>query len=185
MENIKKSLRLKYKALRRAVEHKEQKDKAICNELRESSLYKNADTIMFYISMADEVDTKGIINCAFADGKTVLVPKVTGKTEMKACVLTGEESLEKNKLGVLEPEKPVFAQNTEPDLIVVPGLAFSKKGVRLGFGGGFYDRYLKNTDCKTIGLCYDVCLTDELIKDKNDVDVEYIITEKGIISCGR
>ncbi len=180
----KKSLRLKYKDLRKNVESKEQRDKAIYSILADSDLYKNADKIMFYISMTDEVDTKEIINRAFADGKTVFVPKVTGKTEMKACHITGSEAFEKSSLGVSEPENPIFAEAKDLDLIIVPGLAFSKDGVRLGFGGGFYDRYLKDVTCDTAGLCYDVCLAEDLIKDEYDVNVKYIITEKGIVCCG-
>lgn len=184
MEKDKKDLRLKYKALRKGVENKEEKDSAIYNFLAESDLYKNADRIMFYISMADEVDTKTIINRAFADGKSVFVPKVISKTEMKACQLTGDECFEKSSLGVAEPENPVFADGKEMDLIFVPGIAFNSDGVRLGFGGGYYDRYLKDLSCNTVGLCYEVCLADDLVKDEYDVNVKYIITEKGIVNCG-
>ena len=112
------------------------------------------------------------------------MPKVTSKTEMKACLLTGNEVFEKSALGVAEPEKPVFADGKDMDLIVVPGLAFSKDGVRLGFGGGYYDRYLKDLKCDTVGLCYHVCIADDLIKDEYDINVKYIITEKGIVTCG-
>jgi len=184
MEKDKKSLRIKYRALRKGVENKKEKDVAIYNVLAESDLYKNADRIMFYISMADEVDTKHIINRAFADGKSVFVPKVISKTEMKACQLTGNDVFEKSTLGVAEPENPVFADGKDMDLIIVPGLAFSKAGVRLGFGGGYYDRYLKDLKCYTVGLCYESCLADDLVKEEYDVNVKYIITEKGIVCCG-
>ncbi len=180
----KKSLRLKYKELRKNVEDKKDRDSAIADIITQSDLYKNADRIMFYISMADEVSTKEIIKRAFADGKAVFVPKVTGKTEMEACLISDSEAYEKSTLGVAEPKNSVFADKNEIDLIIVPGLAFNKAGVRLGFGGGFYDRYLNAVTCDTIGLCYSVCLADDLIKDDYDVNVKYIITEKGIVNCG-
>lgn len=182
--NDKKNLRLKYKALRKGVVNKEQKDNAIYNTLIESDLYKSADKIMIYISMPDEVDTKAVINRAFAAGKTLYVPKVISKTEMKACLITGDEAFEKSRLGVAEPENPAFADGTEMDLIIVPGIAFSKDGVRLGFGGGYYDRFLETLKCNTVGLCYEECLADDLIRDEYDVNVKYIITEKGIVNCG-
>ena len=143
-----------------------------------------ADKIMIYISMTDEVDTKPIIKQAFVDGKKIFVPKVVSKTEMKACLITEKDVFEKSSLGVAEPEKPVFADGRQMELIVVPGIAFSTDGVRLGFGGGYYDRYLEPLDCATVGLCYEDCLADDLIKDEYDVNVKYIITEKGIVCCG-
>ncbi len=179
----KKSLRLKYKALRKSVEDKTHKDTDIYNLVSGWSVYNNAKTVMLYISMTDEVDTRELIQHALADGKTVLVPKVTGKNEMKACLITGNEIFGKSSLGVDEPEAPVFVDGV-PDLIIVPGLAFNTAGVRLGFGGGFYDRYLKDKACDTAGLCYEVCLAEDLIKDEYDVNVKYIITEKGIVYCG-
>ncbi len=184
MESEKKSLRIKFRSIRKGITSKGEKDCAIYRALINMPIYKNADKIMFYISLPEEPDTKMMIEHAFAHGKSVLVPKVISSTQMKACKLSQDEALKKGGLGVYEPEKPCFADSADIDLIVVPGMAFDKKGVRLGFGGGYYDRFLSGLCCETVGLCYEDCFADSLIKDDTDVTVKYIITEKGIVYCG-
>lgn len=185
MSADKKALRLKYRHIRREVINKMSLDKQMYDLFVCSSLYKNAERIMFYISMPQEPDTHSMIKQALADGKKVFVPKVISGTEMVACEIKGNEAYVKTSLGVYEPEKAQAYPEDKLDLIVVPGMAFSKNGTRLGFGGGFYDRFLANLDCNTVGLCYEACVADDLIKEETDINVKYIITEKEFISCGR
>ncbi|MDD4688150.1 MAG: 5-formyltetrahydrofolate cyclo-ligase [Eubacteriales bacterium] len=184
MENDKKGLRQKFSQVRKNVANRLQKDKVITDIFKNSDLYKKANSVMFYVSMEQEVDTKRMIATALADGKRVFVPKVTGKGEMCVCEISDAQSFERSNFGVYEPVNPVVVDKDAVELIVVPGMAFDKSGTRLGYGGGFYDRFLSDVKCDTVGFCYEVCLTDKLIKEITDIGVEYIITEKGLISCG-
>lgn len=140
---------------------------AVCSFLE----YKNAKTVFCYVSMGSEISTKELFKKVLADGKTLLVPKIVSKTEgkMQAVRIFGFDDLASGEFGIYEPKQSLESFCGKIDLTVVPGLAFSPNGVRLGYGGGYYDRFLAKNKTFSIGLCHKELLTDNLPKDGFDV----------------
>lgn len=154
----------------------------IRNRLYQHVWFTSSHSIFIYVSTPNEVPTYAIIEKALEDGKTVSVPRVSGKGEMHAIPIQSTATdLIPGHFGIMEP-KPYLNRISprEMDLILVPGLLFDRKGYRIGYGGGYYDKYLAkvSTDCKTIGLAYDQQITNNLPHDSFDKKVMLIITEK-------
>lgn len=168
---------------------KENMDKEIADRFYRSKYYKQAKNIFIYISYDSEINTKVIIDKALKDNKKIYVPRTEFKTRhMDAVEITSLDNLIENKYGILEPllQKPHIDPN-ELDLIVVPGLAFDRNGGRVGYGGGFYDRYFKKISKDNIkkvvklALAYDFQILENVPVNYQDVPVSYIITEKEFI----
>jgi 5-formyltetrahydrofolate cyclo-ligase len=148
--------------------------------------YKKAKAVMFYLSYGSEVITDFMINSAFDDGKMVVVPaiKKTGDEEMYAVKISKITDAYLSVYGIRQPEiEPNYTvEKDNIDLIFVPGLAFNVEGYRIGYGKGYYDRWLKNVPIeKTVGLAYDFQITDKLPIGKHDLPVGVVITEKRIV----
>lgn len=143
--------------------------KTLSEEFLESDSYKNAKNILSYMSFRGEIDTDFIHKRIFDDNKILILPKIYKNGIMKTYRVNDLSSLVKNSFGILEPQEH---SELTPDLIIVPGVAFDKTGNRLGFGGGFYDRYLQNKSIKTIALCYNFQVVDELPKEEHDIPVD-------------
>lgn len=174
----KKELRKKYTKVRAEVENKEGKDKLIRKNLRELDIYKKAKSVFVFISYRSEVDTRGIIEDILADGKKLLVPLVKGK-EMIAVEVKGIDDLEPNKMGILEPKSG--DEVTDVDLTITPGLAFDKDGFRLGYGGGYYDKFFAKVDTVRMGIGYSDQYVESLVHEDYDKPLEYLLTEEGLI----
>lgn len=174
----KKELRKKYTKVRAEVEDKDLKDKLIRKNLRELDLYKKARSVFVFISYRSEVDTKGIIDDILADGKKLLVPLVKG-SEMIAVEVKGIDDLEPNKMGILEPKDG--EEVTEVDLTLTPGLAFDKAGYRLGYGGGYYDKFFAKVDTIRMGIGYYDQFVESLVHEDYDKPLEYLLTDRGLI----
>lgn len=138
--------------------------------------YKNAKCIMTYVSFNDEVDTFKIIDDAINKGKRVAVPKVLGD-DMFASEINSLNDLEAGRFGILEPKS--FKEISNIDICIVPGLAFDKKLNRLGYGKGYYDRFLAGLNVLKIGLCYIDSVLDEIPVYETDIAMDLIVTEKG------
>jgi len=138
----------------------------------ETELYKKSESILSYVSIHGEFETKYVNRRILAEGKTLLLPKTYEKRVMKAFEVIDLKSLEKNSFGLHEP-----LETTEklPDLIIIPGVAFDINGNRIGFGGGFYDRYLEGKKIRTIGLCYGFQIVDNIPKEEHDIPVDELI----------
>ena len=139
---------------------------------------------MLYMPLRNETDTKAIINQAFLDEKKVIFPV----TDEKSGIITpyyATENTEFSKGGfsVFEPLGTEIANEKNIDVIIVPGIAFSKNGARIGFGKGCYDKLLKNTAAIKIGYCYSFQVYDEIPTDIYDIPMDYIISENAIINC--
>lgn len=162
--------------------------KIILNTLLGSSYYKNAKTIMTFISFLDEVDTHEFIKKSIEDNKNIVVPITIPETkELKLSLVKDFNELELGFYNILTP-KEEFIRDTEPalvDLIIVPGVVFDKRGYRIGYGGGYYDRFLSKIDKKIpkISLAFDLQVIDKVPTEYYDIPVDYIITEKEIITC--
>ncbi|WP_295150661.1 5-formyltetrahydrofolate cyclo-ligase [uncultured Peptoniphilus sp.] len=174
----KKELRKKYTKVRAEVEDKEGKDKLIRKNLRQLDIYKKAKSVFVFISYKSEVDTRGIIEDILADGKKLLVPLVKG-SEMIAVEVKGIDDLEPNKMGILEPKSG--QEVTDVDLTITPGLAFDKKGYRLGYGGGYYDKFFAKVDTIRMGIGYSDQYVESLVHEDYDKALEYLLTEEGLI----
>ena len=98
--------------------------------------------------------------------------------------ITRWEQLETGKFGILEPPERITASPTDFDVVVVPGCAFGRDMSRLGYGGGYYDRYLPQcTKAKRVGICFDACLTDSVPSESFDCKMDFVITENGTLKA--
>jgi len=147
-----------------------------------SELYFNSKCLMLYMPLANEADTSLILKKALTDGKRVVVPVTdTVNTDIIPCVVTQATAFQKGAYSINEPDKLIIAGESEIDTVIVPGVAFGKDGGRVGFGKGYYDRFLKKTKAVKIGFCYDFQLYDTVHAEGHDVPVDYIITNNEII----
>ncbi|MGT2755960.1 5-formyltetrahydrofolate cyclo-ligase [Streptococcus ovuberis] len=154
---------------------KEERDQALIRRLMASSSYQKSTTVALYLSLAFEVNTASLIKAARADGKQILVPK-TLKGGQMVFVPYQAGHLERSSFGVLEPTNQEVVLKEAIDLIVVPGLIWNHQGYRIGFGGGFYDRYLANYQGETVSLCYDFQY-QEFVPEHHDWPVKEVIVD--------
>ncbi len=147
-------------------------------------IYKNASAVFSFVSCGTEIGTRHFIETALRDNKIVAVPLMRDKGEMVFIKIGSLAELEPNRYGIPEPKydtDKILTPN-KGTLIAVPGLAFDKNGYRLGYGGGYYDRYLKGKEyMAALGFCYEKQITDSLPYDEYDIAVDGIATERRII----
>ncbi len=180
---IKSELRKKAKQMRAQADAQEKllRDKAIYERIISLNEYKNAETVFVYCALKGEVDTDGIISHALENGKTVAVPRCIANTSlMEFYEIKSLSELETGAYGIREPSnsgKPI----NDADICIVPALMFDNRGYRLGYGKGYYDRFLKDKKCVRIGVCHDCFVADELVHDIYDVRVQLVVTEKRMI----
>ena len=164
-----------------------EKSNQIKKRLFESDEFKEATTILFYVSYDNEVYTHDMIKECLSDDKLIVVP-ISDK-ENKILILSKLESWDDLNIGaysILEPEKETIKEVSIDDieLIIVPGVAFDEHGHRIGQGMGYYDRLLRNsTKALHVGLAFEFQIVDEIPKNKHDIPVDKIVTEKRIIDC--
>ncbi|WOV88850.1 5-formyltetrahydrofolate cyclo-ligase [Sporosarcina oncorhynchi] len=159
----------------------------VMKRLVASKLFQEAGTIAVTISRFPEVDTRLLIEHAWQTGKRVVVPKCIASTrEMDFRAITSFDDLETVYMDLLEPieERTSSIKKDEIDLQLVPGVVFSEKGFRIGFGGGYYDRYLEGYNGECISLAFEVQLIDDVPVEPHDIPVDWIITENRSIDCG-
>ncbi len=182
----KKALRQSILSLRDRIgeEQRRQWDERIRDRLLELPAYREAEEILFYASFRSEVSTGELCQAALEQGKKVFFPKVLGE-EMEFYRIRRIEELAAGYRGIREPAgkgEPRSAQ--VPALILVPGAVFSVKGYRIGYGKGFYDRYLTRfPHLQTIGLCYGIQLLEDIPHEEHDKPVESLVTEETLIYC--
>lgn len=185
IQETKKKLRecFKNKRLAFTSEQKLQYDIMIFQRITALYQYKNSDIIFTYVSKSIEVDTVELIKKALSDGKRVAVPRcIDGTREMDFYFIKSVNDLEKGSFGVLEPKTDVCEKVTDfsKGLCIVPGMSFDTGGYRLGYGKGYYDRFLSKFNGKTAGVCYSCCVKWNLPKGKYDRPVDILVTEKYI-----
>ena len=150
--------------------------------LFESEEWKEAKRVGVTLSQGFEWNTFGIIDRAWQEGKIVCAPKCIPKEKaMTFYDFTNREQLEKGFYNLIEPKplETTEVSKIEIDLVLVPGLIFDEKGYRIGFGGGYYDRFLSNFPNRTAALIYSRQLTSKLPIEPFDIPVQNLITEKG------
>ena len=183
MKAIKQELRARFKPLRRAIpaERKAEYDKAILERIRALPCYQRAACLLCYVSLPDEVDTFALIRSALADGKMVCVPVSLEETHtVDFYEIHSPEELEPGTYGVLEPvteKAKKIISFPRPTVCLVPGLVFDKEGYRLGYGKGYYDRFLQRFGGVKIGVCYSEMSVDLLPHGYHDRPVDWLIHE--------
>ena len=130
-----------------------------------------------------EFSTQMVVTLAKNQGKQMVVPVTLSNRQMRFAYWNSETEFRKNPFGVEEPINPIWVNEEEIDLVIVPGLAYSKKGERLGFGGGYYDCFLSQRKYDTVSLAYMEQIYETALwnTDKFDIPVEWLITTEGVI----
>lgn len=184
---LKQKLRAESKLYRNELSSNEKAelDSKISDRLFNTWQYKSCEVLLTYVSTEIEVDTREIISRALADGKRVAVPRCIDNTRlMDFYFIKDVDDLEGGYMGVLEPipEKCEKMTDFSEGLCIVPALMFDLYGYRLGYGKGYYDRFLSNFCGETLGICYNRCVREKLPHGKFDKCVERIITQSRIIT---
>jgi len=179
MSKEKKELRKHYLQIRNGLSEEKKKSAGISiwNKIFSSDYYKIANVVFVYVSYNNEVDTIEAIEQMLAEGKGVVVPKcdVSEKT-MSLYEIQSLTDLRMGAYGIQEPSGEERKVKTEEiDLAVVPGVAFDKKGMRLGYGGGYYDKFLAEFSGMSVGLVYAECFSEELPVEKFDRGVDIVV----------
>lgn len=154
-----------------------EKSKEITNRLLGEEHFKNSETVAFYLPKGREVDTKIMMEEVIGE-KEILVPVTNNEIEMVK--FNSFEELVDGKFGVPEPNQKI-SPHTFSDVIIVPGVCFGLCMHRLGYGKGYYDRFLSHSPAYRIGVCYDFQIVEKLPSHENDQRMDMIITDKQVI----
>lgn len=185
----KQSMREECLAARKALTAHERSelDGCITQKLLTTPEYEKASTVLTYVSVSSEVSTRQFITHALSDGKTVAVPRCLPQHRLEFVAVTSLEQLVPASFNLLEPPKelPALTEDTiEASICIVPALLVDIKGYRLGYGAGFYDRFLSKYPGKKICLAYHSNLSKVLLPHTEfDVPVDMVITESNILTC--
>lgn len=159
-------------------EYIKRSDRGIVENLLALEGWKRALSLFVYVSGNREPDTKAIILRALLEGKVVAVPRCLDGGIMEARIITSPNELRPGRFGILEPDgNGVVLHPRYIDLVVAPCIAADRQGYRLGYGGGYYDRYLAQVRCTTVCLCRKRLLRESLPHDALDRPVDLVITE--------
>ena len=173
-----------------------EKSTRIIKRLFSTEAYRSADVILTYVNYQSEVITTALIKRALADRKLVFAPKVAGD-DMDFCRITGMSSLTEGYRGILEPSgneifnekifsEKIFCENSKNTLMIMPGAVFDEKRHRIGYGKGFYDRYLMRMEqlgitIHTLALCFECQVLQNIPYGMHDRKPDYVLTEKRLI----
>ena len=194
-ENIyqeqKEALRENMKKMRDAIPEDQRKteDAQLLDIITKTALYQEAQSILTYVSFGSEVSTRDLIDRAMKDGKKVYVPRVNGDT-MEFYRFEEWKELEESRLGILEPDKNpakrfpyelhISLDKAQDCVFIVPGLAFDSHCNRLGYGGGYYDRYLQGFEKRmTLGIAYSEQIVDRVPVTNRDQSLDLVVTPQG------
>lgn len=174
-EKIRKQVLQEMKAIPR--EQKQAMDQALTDQFLKHPFYQEAKIIATYLSFPHEFQTQELIEQALRDGKKVLIPKTYPKGRMDFVVYDPQQ-LVKTAFGLLEPQGDLeVVDASQIDLIHVPGLAFTTKGYRIGYGGGYYDRYLKHFPGHILSTVYP-CQIQDFISENHDIPVQEVLIDE-------
>ncbi|MFM1524340.1 MULTISPECIES: 5-formyltetrahydrofolate cyclo-ligase [Helcococcus] len=182
MNELKNKLREKLLFERKNLsrEYIEKSDELIYQKLISLESYKNAKNIFCYLSIDGEVSTIKFLQKALIDNKRVFVPLCLKKGIMEAREIMDLSELKEGKFGILEPIKNSIKINFEEiDLSIIPCISANKEGYRLGYGGGYYDRFFENKSIKnSFILCREKMIYDNIPFEKHDIKFEHVLTDK-------
>ena len=171
-----------------SAQEKQAADRRIFRRVTGLREYRAAGQLLVYVSLPIEVDTLALIQRGLADGKRVAAPRcVEGTRRMEFYYIRSLEDLAPGTYGVLEPvrERCALVERFEPQgLCLVPALACDRRGYRLGYGAGYYDRFLSNYPGHRVGVVYDRNLVPRLWSGRYDVPLELVVTDRRLHLCG-
>ena len=175
---LRKQVLQEMKALPR--EQKQAMDQDLMDQFLKHPFYQEAKVIATYLSFPHEFQTQELIEQALKDGKKVLIPKTYPKGRMDFVVYDPQQ-LVKTSFGLLEPQGDLeVVEPSQIDLIHVPGLAFTTEGYRIGYGGGYYDRYLEHFSSHTLSTVYP-CQIRDFSPENHDISVQEVLIDEGNI----
>ena len=173
---LRKKILQEMKAL--SQEQKHAMDRVLTERFLQHPFYQEVKTIATYLSFPHEFQTQELIKRMLKDGKKVLIPKTYPKGRMEFVVYDPKQ-LAKTSFGLLEPQGDLeVVEPSQIDLIHVPGLAFTREGYRIGYGGGYYDRYLEHFAGHTMSTIYP-CQVQEFNSENHDIPVQEVLTYEG------
>ncbi|MBQ7708181.1 MAG: 5-formyltetrahydrofolate cyclo-ligase [Lachnospiraceae bacterium] len=179
----KKDIRDSVLFLRNSLDKKEALyiSRGICNDITDLDVYDNADNICLYMSINNEVDLTYLMEQSFKDGKKVWLPRVIDK-QMQFYRYEKDTKFKEGAYGIKEPDSDEVLVPDEKTLIIMPGAVFSEDKKRIGYGGGYYDKYLsKHPECQTVAVCYELQIFPDLPSEDYDIKPQVIVTEERII----
>lgn len=163
---------------------RERKTEAIHKKIKHTWDWEIAKVIGVTISINHEIDTYRLIESAWRANKKIVIPKTSPKQKlMDFYLLTSFDQLEDASFGLKEPKENVCkkVRKEEIDLLIVPGVVFDHKGFRVGYGGGFYDRFLTDFNGRTAALAYECQVVERVPREGHDIAVNQVITETRVI----
>lgn len=158
-------------------------DRKIHDKVIQLPEYENAKCIFCFVGTVDEINTTPIIEHALDSGKCVAVPVCISKGIMESYVIKSLEELQSGSYGIMEPDIKL-SEKIEPsriDLAIVPCLSANSKGQRIGYGGGFYDRYLMRTDAYRMVLCREKIMCGDIPVEEHDLKMDMVVSEERVI----
>ncbi len=171
------------------VEEREELSRRVAGHLWDMPEFKAAHTVFFFISFRSEVSTEPMIRRAIAEGKRVCIPYTYPETKAMVAsrLLDFDAELQVGNYDILEP-KEEFIRPVAPadiDLIITPGVAFDVHGGRLGYGGGYYDRFFaqRKEACPLVALAFEMQMMEEVPRGDHDQPVDAVVTEERVIDC--
>ena len=185
IRKLKMRLRAQFRAIREEMDPavREAADRSIADTVRTLWQYRASRQILVYVSTPIEVDTHRIIEQALADGKRVAVPRCVPNTrDMEFYEIRSLAELEKGTFRVLEPvpNEERLLRDLSKGLCLIPAFCYDFAGYRLGYGNGYYDRFLARFEGNRIGICYSDCIRHHLPHGRFDRAAQLIVTEKFI-----
>ena len=162
-----------------------EKSKKIKESLFNLDSYNKSKTAMFFVSFNSEVNTHEMIRESLGK-KTVVVPKVLEHEIEPSVIIDLDNLVPTGKFNIPEPMDLMKIAYKHIDLVLVPGIAFDLEGHRIGYGFGYYDKFLKKVPkAVKIGLCFDFQIVDKIPQEEHDIPVDVIITDKRVVECRR
>ena len=175
-QRIRQEIRMISKGL--SPEYRREASREIARKVLSLPSWKTAKSVMAFRSMPEEPDTQALLEAALLEGKTLLLPRCLDSERMAALPVKDLKELQPGRMGILEPPMPEEGTAVpEPDLVLVPCMAASPNGIRLGHGAGYYDRYLAEHPAQTVCLCFRAMLKGDLPAEDTDIPVDFVISD--------
>ncbi len=159
-----------------------ERDTRLCRVVSESASYRYAECLLAYAPVGCEIDVFPLVRLALAEGRRVALPRTHGGGVMTFHYISSEEELILGNLGIREPQEdaPLFGEFPLA-LCLVPGIVYDRSGLRIGYGGGYYDRFLRDREIATLGIVYRDFILPSLPGGRYDQRVAALATERGIL----
>jgi len=186
LRSDKRALRRRILALRDAVDAATQRrwSAAAYERLSALQVYRAARTVHLFVPFGSEVDTRPVLEDLWARQIRAVLPRVAPDRRLDHLAVTGWDEVEPGAYGIGEPVAACRAVDpAEVELILVPGVAFDRRGGRLGYGGGYYDRFLQACPAPRVALAFDLQIVDAVPREDHDLLVDAVVTDQGLVTA--